>query len=591
MNEYLCQKNIEKITIMKQKGVFNNYIEYIDFPFYKNLLPRTRIHFDFPMTVFIGKNGAGKSSALHALFGAPKGYTCSDFWFSTDVDPIVESGDRNRYFYGYIESKKEEIKEVMKLRMKRGSETKKEDFDYWETSRPRKTDGMIQGKRNSPVIKDVIYLDFRAEVSAFDKIFHFSKDGLEERKKLLRQRSIYLKRLFNETPMRFPGNKDSNVGKLEILTAETVEKIGRILNKEYTDIKVAEHKIYRNFGTSVYMKNKYEAGYSEANAGSGEVAVVQLVRQIEKAKEYSLVLLDEPEVSLHPGAQENLKNYLLNSIKEKKLQVVISTHSPSLIKGLPATAIKLFKTHPSGKFYVQENIHYEEAFFDIENRVSKKKMILCEDYAAQTMIEKVLKHMGKSQYFDVNFCQGGVGNILKRYVPVIALNNKLSEEIYFILDGDMNTEYNFKESDLTQAQYGNAEYLKKCVKDAYKTNIEAYTDGGNGGIRIDQECAQYIKFMHYYNNNVFYLPYKKIPEEIILTSEYVKNKYSSIINRYQEISSKNAKNIVASISLSDHGDSNHINATVSLLTNKWSIEDSDYRNDLINVISKIFNDE
>lgn len=43
MNEYLCQKNIEKITIMKQKGVFNNYIEYIDFPFYKNLLPRTRI--------------------------------------------------------------------------------------------------------------------------------------------------------------------------------------------------------------------------------------------------------------------------------------------------------------------------------------------------------------------------------------------------------------------------------------------------------------------------------------------------------------------------------------------------------------------
>lgn len=97
--------------------------------------------------------------------------------------------------------------------------------------------------------------------------------------------------------------------------------------------------------------------------------------------------------------------------------------------------------------------------------------------------------------------------------------------------------------------------------------------------------------MHYYNNNVFYLPYKKIPEEIILTSEYVKNKYSSIINRYQEISSKNAKNIVESISLSDHGDSNHINATVSLLTNKWSIEDSDYRNDLINVISKIFNDE
>lgn len=58
-------------------------------------------------------------------------------------------------------------------------------------------------------------------------------------------------------------------------------------------------------------------GYSEANAGSGEIAVVQLVRRIEKARDYSLVLLDEPEVSLHPGAQENLKEYLLEAIKTK----------------------------------------------------------------------------------------------------------------------------------------------------------------------------------------------------------------------------------------------------------------------------------
>ena len=94
------QMTIETIKRMKNRGVFINYIEYIDFPFYKNLIPRTRINFEFPMTVLIGKNGSGKSSTLHALFGAPQGYTCSDFWFSTDVDPIAESGDRNRYFYG-----------------------------------------------------------------------------------------------------------------------------------------------------------------------------------------------------------------------------------------------------------------------------------------------------------------------------------------------------------------------------------------------------------------------------------------------------------------------------------------------------------
>ena len=105
MDEQKMQEDIFIIQNMKERGCFRNYIEYIQFPFYKNLVRHTRINFVFPMTVLIGKNGGGKSSTLHALFGAPKGYTCGDFWFSTEVDPIAESGDKNRYFYGYKEER------------------------------------------------------------------------------------------------------------------------------------------------------------------------------------------------------------------------------------------------------------------------------------------------------------------------------------------------------------------------------------------------------------------------------------------------------------------------------------------------------
>ena len=86
--------------------------------------------------------------------------------------------------------------------------------------------------------------------------------------------------------------------------------------------------MFKNPGTSIYVKTKLSSRYSEANAGSGEVAVIQLVKKIEEAQEYSLILLDEPEVSIHPGAQEKLKEYLLEVTKRKKLQVVISSHSP-----------------------------------------------------------------------------------------------------------------------------------------------------------------------------------------------------------------------------------------------------------------------
>ena len=58
--------------------------------------------------------------------------------------------------------------------------------------------------------------------------------------------------------------------------------------------------------------------------------------------ENSLIILDEPEVSLHPGAQEELKIFLLEQILIKRLQIIISTHSPKFSEFLPDDAIKLF---------------------------------------------------------------------------------------------------------------------------------------------------------------------------------------------------------------------------------------------------------
>ena len=173
-------KEIDTIKNMKENGAFKKYIEYIVFPYYKNLVPGTKINLEFPITILVGKNGSGKSSTLHALYGAPYWKTCADFWFSTEVDPIEETGGegKNRFFYGYREDKQSEIKEVMKTRMRRGSKTKEEDPDYWETSKPIKKDGMTAQTRNDPVKKEVVYLDFRAEVSAFDKIFHFAKGDI-----------------------------------------------------------------------------------------------------------------------------------------------------------------------------------------------------------------------------------------------------------------------------------------------------------------------------------------------------------------------------------------------------------------------------
>lgn len=583
-------KNINEIRNMKANGVFKNYIEYIVFPYYKNLVPGTRINFEFPITILVGKNGSGKSSTLHALYGAPYWKSCSDFWFSTEVDPIEETGGqgRNRFFYGYKEDRDSDIKEVMKTRMRRGSKTKEEDPDYWETSKPIKKDGMSAQRRNDPVKKNVVYLDFRAEVSAFDKIFHFAKGDVVEKKDLLRKRSKYLNRLFNGEAMRFPGAQDDKVGTVCELDDCLNSIIGDILGKEYVSIKVAEHSLFKNPGTSIYVKTKQSSRYSEANAGSGEVAVIQLVKGIEEAENNSLILLDEPEVSIHPGAQEKLKKYLLDVTKRKKLQIVISSHSPILLQDMPQEAIKLYVTNAQGHFEIKENVDYQEAFYDLADCVSNKKIIFCEDFAAKKLVDNVLERMNRKQYFDVEYNPGGEKTLVTKYLPTFITHDFFKEKVFLVLDGDMQTDYFFEEEKLTVLQRQDVSYMKKCVKKAYGVEIPAYVDGGSSGKREDQEINAYMEYLKYYNNSVFYLPNKSIPEKIILESKYAQQQYGDIIKKEGSISNDNAKDIFLNISKFDYGDEGHVNDLIQRLSYKWSQESSSNKKSMEELLDAIY---
>lgn len=67
------ERLVKEIQEEKIKGRFQNYIEYMQFPKYKNLKENTRIDFSFPLTMLVGKNGTGKSSVLHA-------YIWGTFW-------------------------------------------------------------------------------------------------------------------------------------------------------------------------------------------------------------------------------------------------------------------------------------------------------------------------------------------------------------------------------------------------------------------------------------------------------------------------------------------------------------------------------
>ncbi len=152
----------------------------------------------------------------------------------------------------------------------------------------------------------------------------------------------------------------------------------------------------------------------------------------------------------------------------------------------------------------------------------------------------------------------------------------------------METGYKFNEEKLTPAKLKNEKFLKQCVENAYKMSVDVHPDSGNTGTRTDQKCEEYLKCLRYYATNVFYLPGRKIPEEIILKSTYVMKNYKSIIEKYGAIDARNAKDVVKEISEFDHGDDSHINDTISVLANRWSQDESEERNNLVEILNKMF---
>lgn len=109
---------------------------------------------------------------------------------------------------------------------------------------------------------------------------------------------------------------------------EKLELFTNILNDRRFTYKTIQIDREKGF----YFKTSAGKELELTQLSSGEQhEVVLLYELIFNAKQNVLVLIDEPEISLHITWQKEFLNDLLRIIKIQNFQVVIATHSPSII--------------------------------------------------------------------------------------------------------------------------------------------------------------------------------------------------------------------------------------------------------------------
>lgn len=129
--------------------------------------------------------------------------------------------------------------------------------------------------------------------------------------------SVYIKDLERKL-----GVFDSLLKKLELFTD--------ILNMRRFTFKSI--KISREEGFYFETIAGKPLGLGQLSSGE-QHEVILLYELIFNVKENVLVLIDEPEISLHVTWQKEFLSDLFNIVQLKNIQVVIATHSPSIING------------------------------------------------------------------------------------------------------------------------------------------------------------------------------------------------------------------------------------------------------------------
>lgn len=221
------------------------------------------------------------------------------------------------------------------------------------------------------------------------------------------------------------------------------------------------------------MARRLNSTYSENNMGFGEGRVIHTIRLLESCPAQSLVVLEEPETSLHEYAQYEFAKYLMDVSFRRGHQILFSTHSSAMIRALPPEGRKMLSRYADNvKVYDRlSSIHLRNAL----SEGHEGHLIVCvEDAFAQSFFREIilfgkpelLRRVKVIPFGDATAVKGAVKVLLESGVKAIGLRDgdqpEIVEEKLHRLPGDCAPEKLIFLSD----------HGKKKLLDSYKFDLD-----------------------------------------------------------------------------------------------------------------------
>ncbi len=134
----------------------------------------------------------------------------------------------------------------------------------------------------------------------------------------------------------------------KIYINEKLERVYKKLNS------VIDGKIVIKNLDIFYKNNKMEINAKNLSTGLKTFAIIKMLLQNGTLEENGTIILDEPEIHLHPEWQLLFAELIVLLQKEFGMHILLTTHSPYFLNAIEVFSEK-YKINEKCKYYIAEN--------------------------------------------------------------------------------------------------------------------------------------------------------------------------------------------------------------------------------------------
>ena len=220
----------------------------------------------------------------------------------------------------------------------------------------------------------------------------------------------------------------------EEISPEFREKLSFILGRKYTKARFAAPDV--NANRPVGLLEREFGEISQFHQGAGEDTTLDLIQRLQEVPNNALLIIDEVEASLHPKAQRRLIAFLLELSRLRRVQIIMSTHSPYVLEELPPEARILLVPAKDGPS-VLYGASPEFALTKLDDIVHPEAYVFVEDRLAEVWLREMLvRHPdGANLLSRIRISAVGPANVV-RVMGQLAADGKLPQRGTAMLDGD-----------------------------------------------------------------------------------------------------------------------------------------------------------